>query len=373
MTGERPLRVLAYPAFKNRRVNPYNWLLSQALIARGVRVRECDRPRLLSGDDDIWHLHWPEGAARLNGDSSLVGAFRAGGLILMLRWGRWRGKRIVWTVHNLESHERRHPRLEAWFWTTFSRLVDGFIALSDHGARAVRERFVALRNAPGFVIPHGHYRDVYPGTVSRSEARQALNIGPGTRVLAYLGQIRPYKNVGPLITEFRGLPDPDLLLLVGGSPINAQLADELREAAGDDTRIRLDLRFLPDDDIQRYVSASDLVALPYRDILNSGSAILALSLNRPVLVPRTGAFGELQMLVGRDWVYTYDGALAASHIEDALGRVIGSARAAVAPLQTMDWDHIARATVDAYTAILNRGPALRDTPIPASGLGISRR
>jgi beta-1,4-mannosyltransferase len=352
----RPLRVLAQPAFKNRCLNPYNWLLSHALEARGVHVREFSRELLLTGDDDIWHLHWPEGTVRLNGSSSRAAALRAAALIVLLRWARWRGKRIVWTVHNLGSHERKHPRLEARFWSAYTQLVDGFIALSDYGERAVRARFPALRRVPGFVIPHGHYRDVYTDPLSHPAARERLGLASGARITVYVGQIRQYKNVSTLITEFRRLGDPDAMLLIAGSPVDEQLAGELRRASDGDTRIRLALRLLSEDELQGYVSAADLVVLPYRETLNSGSAVLALSLNRPILVPRIGALGELQSLVGREWVCTYDGELTASRLQEALRWAIESTRAPVAPLHTMEWGRIACATAAAYTDILASCP-----------------
>jgi glycosyltransferase involved in cell wall biosynthesis len=349
----RPLRVLAHPALKNSRRNPYNWLLTRALLSRGVSVRELTPLRLLTGDDDIWHLHWPEGIAHLNKGSWLFAAMRAAGLVLLLRWGRWRGKRIVWTVHNLGSHEQLHRRIEARFWHSFTELVDGFISLSEQGAHAARERFPTLRNAVGFVVPHGHYRDVFPATVSKTEARQVLRIDPHVRVIAYIGQIRPYKNVPLLISAFRKLVGADVLLLIAGSPLNEQLARELREAAADAPRVRVELKFLSNNEIQHYVSASDLIVLPYREILNSGTAVLALSLNRPVLVPRLGGLAELQALVGKDWVCTYDGPLTAVHLERAVQWAVSSARSDTAPLQTLDWNHIAAATIDAYGSLIN--------------------
>ncbi len=351
--GSRPLRVLAHPALRNSRRNPYTWLLTRALLLRGVSVRELTLPRLLTGDEDIWHFHWPEGIAHLNKENWLFASIRAAGLVLLLRWGRWRGKRILWTVHNLGSHEQRHPRLEARFWSSFTELVDGFISLSEHGVHAARERFPALRDAVGFVVPHGHYRDVFPATVSKTEARRVLRIDPHVRVVAYIGQIRPYKNVPLLITAFRQLVGADVLLLIAGSPLNAQLARELRAAAADEPRVRLDLKFLSNDEIQHYVSASDLIVLPYREILNSGTAVLALSLNRPVLLPRLGGLAELQALVGKDWVYTYDGPLTATHLERAVQCAVSSAGPDIAPLQRLDWNHIAAATIDAYGSLMN--------------------
>ena len=66
-----------------------------------------------------------------------------------------------------------------------------------------------------------------------------------------------------------------------------------------------------------YLPATDLVVLPYRDILNSGSAVLALSFDRPVLVPRRGSLGDLQNHVGRQWVRTYEGDIGAAELEAA--------------------------------------------------------
>ena len=57
--------------------------------------------------------------------------------------------------------------------------------------------------------------------------------------------------------------------------------------------------------------------LPFSDIMHSGSAMLALSFNRPVLVPARGSLPELQMRVGSEWVRTYDGELTAAILKDA--------------------------------------------------------
>jgi beta-1,4-mannosyltransferase len=350
-----PLRVLARPAFRTRSRNPYNWLLYTHIAKVGVEVYECSRARLLAGHYDLWHLHWPEQA--LNAPNIGRAVWRTAGLLALLRWMRWHGTKVVWTIHNLQAHEDRYPRLERWFWRSFTAQLDGHISLSCAGQEFAHERFPSLRNAPGFVIPHGHYRDLYPVPISQQAAREALGIQSAARVAAFVGQIRPYKNVRVLITEFQRIADADVILLIGGSPLDSQLRSELCKAARDDARVRLDLRFLSDAEIQVYVSAADMVVLPYREVLNSGSAVLALSLNRPILVPKAVAFAELQASVGAEWVSMYEGGLTASRLEQAFRWAIGLARAPTAPLQTMDWDRIADATVEAYTSILKLDPA----------------
>ena len=59
--------------------------------------------------------------------------------------------------------------------------------------------------------------------------------------------------------------------------------------------------------------------LPYRQVTNSGSAVLALSARRPILGPRMGSLPEVQQLVGEDWVRLYEGSLSHTHLAEAIG------------------------------------------------------
>ena len=80
----------------------------------------------------------------------------------------------------------------------------------------------------------------------------------------------------------------------------------------------LDLAFQSDAAIASWLRAADLVVLPYRAIQNSGSAMLALSADRPVVVPALGAMRELQAAVGEDWVRCYEGDFDADELERSI-------------------------------------------------------
>lgn len=346
----RPLRILGQPAFRNRGTNPYNWLLYTHLVSAGVEVDEFSWPRVLHGTYDVWHLHWPESYP--NKHSHALALKQSAGLLALLRWARARGTKVVWTVHNLRHHDAIHPRLERWFWRHFLPAVDGYISLSGEGRALASGRFSPLRRRPGFVVPHGHYRPCYPNRIDKFEARRQLHIPPDATVLAFVGQIREYKDVPRLITTFRQLPDASLLLLVAGQPSTEALATALRRAADGDRRIGLHPEFLPDDQIQLYLNASDLVVLPYRDVLNSGSALLALSFDRPVLVPGKGALRELQRQVGPAWVRTYPDELTPGELARAARWAMTSPREGRAPLDAFSWEGIAGATIRAYERVL---------------------
>ena len=68
-------------------------------------------------------------------------------------------------------------------------------------------------------------------------------------------------------------------------------------------RVVLHAGYIPDDELQVYLLASDVVAAPYLEILSSGTAMLALSFGRPMVAPRRGF---LKDVITRDCGLLYD-------------------------------------------------------------------
>ena len=371
--ASRGLVVEAEPAFRTAHANPYNARLATTMQEQGATVRDLSYLRLLTRRIDVVHLHWPE-LTFLTGRSWRVLArlalFRAA-----LRVARRRGgTKLVWTVHNVASHEQRAtPRLRALHRRLLVEEVDGLLSLTEGGLAAARAAFPEFAQTPGVVTPHGHYREDYDMSVSRAAARAELGIDRDVTLVVSVGMIRAYKNVPDLVRTVAASGDDALRLAVAGRPASAGLADEIRSAASEDPRITLDLAFQSDAAIAAWLRAADLVALPYRAIQNSGSAILALSADRPVVVPSLGAMRELQALVGPDWVRCYDGAFDGAELARSLAWA-RSERPEHAPLDRLDWDDIARSTLAYYQELRNgarpaaaRGDArhLPDTAAPS--------
>jgi glycosyltransferase involved in cell wall biosynthesis len=345
------MTVLAWPAFENKTGNPYTRLLYEAVQGLGVTVEDFTVGRALRGGYDLWHVHWPDDFLSYPSPWTAL-AYVAAELVLMAQ-ARARGARIVWTIHDLGPHESPHPWLERLFWPLFLPLVDGYITLSEHARTAARRRFPALRDVPGRVVPHGHYRPAYPTPPPRARAREEWDLPPNGPVLAYVGRIRPYKNVERLLTTFRAWDREEAHLVVAGNPSSEALADRVRSAAGPAPRVHLALRFLPDAEMASVLAAADLVVLPYEDILHSGTALLALSFDRPVLVPAEGAMGELRAQVGPEWVYTFEGPLRPETLTDALHAARSDQRADRAPLDDLSWGPLAEETVALYDDVLS--------------------
>jgi beta-1,4-mannosyltransferase len=324
-------------------------LLYSNMRRLGVVIEPFTLRRALTCKYDVFHLHWPEYYLGTSPLKALVGTL---GLLFCIAWLRFRGTRIVWTAHNLHSHNNRYPRIERQFWRVLTPMFDGYIALSESSARMVREQFPALRKTPFAVIPHGDYRSSYPATISVAEARDRLGIPSGQTIVQFFGGINPYKNVPHLIEMFRRAAVPESMLVIAGRPSSEEVERQVRSAAGDDRRIQLHLRRVPEDEVQVFFKAADLVVLPFLEILNSGSAILALSFDKPVLVPNAGSLPELQAQVGSDWVRTFSGQLSSEELGSAISWSRNKTRALQVNLAPFAWPSIARDTLSLYERLI---------------------
>lgn len=348
----RPIRVMAWPAFANRLENPYNALLYSALRDLNVEVVEFSVQRLMFGPRaDILHLHWAP-TNRIRGEKRAVVKRTSSEMLWLLALARRRGMKVVWTAHNVTAHDKlEHPDLEAKYWPRVADHLSAIISLSKAGTNVIRDRHAPLATVPAFVSRHGNYRGAYPRNLGRDKARDTLGIPADAKVLSFVGQVRPYKNLPALLRAFSKMEDPSAVLLIAGKLKLYDRTAEFEELVAGDLRVKVFREFVPGDKVQLYLEAADLVVLPFRETLNSGSAILGLSFDRPVLVPGHASLAELAREIGEDWIMTYDGNLTSDILVRSLDRSL-SMRGAIAPLESLEWPLIARQTRDIYRSLL---------------------
>lgn len=345
------MKVIAWPAFKTRYANPYTWLLYSHMPGT-VSVSEFSLKLLLRERFDVFHLHWPVETLVRHPNIWMARA-RVLAFWLLLKLSKWRGTKIVWTIHDEKPHVVLHQKLADWITGQLVTQTDGYINLCEAGKRAVKKSLPGLGNTPGAVVRHGHYRGCYPNKMSREAARSQLGLTPNTTTLLYLGYISPYKNVPHLIKTFHELPvsDQPVTLLIAGKPDNQALKQAVLEAVGDADNVQLHLRFIQDEELQVFFKAADLVVLPFQEILNSGSLLLALSFNRAVLAPKLGAVTDMQDEVGKRWVKTYEGAFTAEVLRAAMREALPVSEEV--PMGELEWSEIAQQTVNSYKTLID--------------------
>ncbi len=353
-----PTRAILLPSYK---WNPYQRLLAGALREVGVEasaVHEWPRRApllgawLQQGRPDVVHIHWIH---------EFLGGSKGRPSARTVRWFDWqlrllkaRGVHIVWTVHNLKGHESAGVDAnDAAAHRTIIERADAIILHCEYAREALVEMY---RPSPAaqermHVLAHGSYLRQYDVDLDQAAARRALGLTEAGTVFAFVGSIRGYKNVGELLDAFMRVDElaPEDRLLIAGKPLPRKSGRKLEKLALEDKRIVLELDRLPEDELTRVLRAADAVVLPFRDILTSGSAILALSHGRPVIAP---AMGCLPGTLPADATFLYDpdadGALAEAMRAAKAADLGAMGRRARAYAETIDWEPIARQTAALY-------------------------
>ena len=335
--------------------NPYQKLLIEQLVKLGVQIEAgSSSSSLMTGKVDILHLHWLHSFfAAPNTLKSLINTLK---FIGKLVWLRLTGVKIVWTAHNLKDHENRYPFLDRICTTLVAKLAHAIIAHCQ-AAKCEIVTTLKLKNPDKiFVVPHGNYSGYYENKIERLEARRILGIPNSRFVFLFLGWIRPYKGVFDLLAAFKQLHSQELQLVLAGKTLNDdELTTQMRQKTAGHDNIKFIPGFVPDDQIQVYLNACDVVVFPYRDVLTSGAAILAMSFGKTCIAPRMGC---IQEILDDSGAFLYD-----PDVEAGLFEAMNNAWQNSPDLLRMgehnqkladqwSWDIIAAKTLDVYLQCL---------------------
>jgi beta-1,4-mannosyltransferase len=347
------ISVLMMPDY--RRDNPYQELLSRAIEAHGCRVsfpngyrRVLPLARAVHDEagTQVLHLHWT--GPYVKGTTRPVFLGYMAKFLADLAAVRMAGCRIVWTLHNLVPHEARFPRLEIAARKAICRVASRVIVHGEAGREEAQRRFACPAERIS-AIPHGHYRNVYGGSLAPSVARERLGLETFPRVALFFGFLRPYKGLELLFRAWRRLDARDAVLVVAGQSLDPMYTRNLKRLTEGSPRIRLVDRFIADCEVPAFLSAADFVVLPFDRVQTSGSVVLAMSYGRPIVAPRLGELPE--MLMGAD-----DLLFTAGDEDSLLGQLRRAesldlsdlARRTTVACDRLDWHHIGAATADVY-------------------------
>ncbi len=374
----RALRVLVVSPIGTA-INPYIGLFCEGLKAAGADVRLCSR--LAAADltagarPDVIHLHWLERydlppailARSLHGARDLPrrglrrvleGSLNARWVYQLRRWLRLRrlfgllerfqqqGGRVAFTSHNLEPHEETGPA-DRWGIARLIHQAD-IIHVHDAGTAALLDERFGRRHGVA-VIPHGHYLSAYPNEIGRAAARSRLGLPTDAFVFVTLGLLRPYKGLEDLVPAFRAQQGEGVCLVLAGQAEAPAYVEKLKALIGEDPRIHLRPGLVPQDMVQLYLNAADVVVLPYRRITTSGAALLAFSFGRPIVAPAIGAFPHL---IGGQRGILYD-----PRQQDGLASALAQARQTdwrnaeeeiMRWVRQFDWQEIGARMLEAY-------------------------
>jgi glycosyltransferase involved in cell wall biosynthesis len=210
------------------------------------------------------------------------------------------GKRVVLTAHNVNI--RKRDNCDSWF----NRLsLRAQYYLADHifvHTERMKSELLADFGVPDTkisVIPFGINNTVPNSSMTTIDAKRMLGVRGSDKVMLCFGQIAPYKGLEYLIDAFSELAkrDESYRLIIAGKvkPGQTEYWNEIRRKIDDSVfqdQIVVRIEHIPDEEVELYFKAADVLIVPYLNIFQSGVPFLAYSFGLPVIATDVGSLRE---------------------------------------------------------------------------------
>jgi len=293
---------------------------------------------------------------------------------LLMLYYKLLGKKVVLTAHNINAGKRDSN--DSWLnrltLRIQYRLTDHFfVHTSKMKTELVADFHVPERNVT--LIPFGINNALPDRGLTRAEARQQLGIGDADNTILFFGNLGPYKGVDLLVSAFQRIAatNAKYRLIIAGKPRGgcekyvAGIEEAIRNS-GIQSQVQLRIGFVPDDRLEAYFKAADLLALPYRFISQSAVLFMAYSFGLPVVATDVGCFSEDVIEARTGFVCKPDDPVA---LADAIERYFASDL-----YQSLDkrrqeirdyanerysWEKVSELTLNAYKGLLQDQEPIR--------------
>ena len=239
------------------------------------------------------HLHWIEGYSGLSAKNIFLCIFKFFLFIIDTLVAKFILKvKIVWTIHNLYSHEIYFPKIEKISRKYFSRMSNAIICHCSDAKKLLQKEFSVVQDKI-YIVNIGNYQNSYKNEITLEKARQSLKYKKEDFIFLIFGPLRPYKGILNLIKNFNELETiQHAKLLIVGKPESSLFKKHIEKAVIDNKNINLICRFIPDDEIQIFMNASDLSVFSYNKILTSAGILLAMNFRKAIIAPKLGCIPE---------------------------------------------------------------------------------
>jgi len=197
--------------------------------------------------------------------------------------------KVIILCHNISPHEG--SPLDKTLTRFLFKTADGFVIQSKAGTDDL------LR-----IIPHAKYAynphpiyDIFGTPQKKSTARKTLNLDPHEPIILYFGYVREYKGLEYLIEAFPTIYQQTggQLLIVGEFYKNKKKYLQLIAANGIQDKVVVLDKYIPNELVNIYFSAADILVLPYVSATQSGITQIALSYGLPCVVTNVGGLPEV--------------------------------------------------------------------------------
>jgi D-inositol-3-phosphate glycosyltransferase len=198
--------------------------------------------------------------------------------------------KVICIIDNIIPHEKRPGDLQLTRY--FIKPVHAFVGMSQLTLDDLKQ-FDTVK--PRLYNPHPLF-DNFGKAVSKTQAKQQLNLDPAYDYLLFFGFIRDYKGLDWLLEAFaddRFRKFKLKLIIAGEYYVDAAPYQALIEKLKLENLVIQKNDFIQNEEVASYFSAADMVVQPYKDATQSGVTQIAYHFDKPMLVTKVGGLPEM--------------------------------------------------------------------------------
>jgi glycosyltransferase involved in cell wall biosynthesis len=218
---------------------------------------------------------------------------------VLMAYYRLLGKKVVFTAHNVNTAKR--DAADSFLNRLSLKIQYGLCHRIFVHTRKMKEEMVAEFPMPAekvVVIPFGINNTLPNSGMTREKAREVLGLDQQRKTILFFGNIAPYKGLEHLVRALVDVSrnDPNICVLVAGrtkgAPEYWESVQREITSNGLNDKIILRTEYIPDEQVEGYFKAADVLVLPYVSIFQSGVLSLGYSFGLPVIAADVGSLKE---------------------------------------------------------------------------------
>ncbi|MGQ7870055.1 glycosyltransferase [Sunxiuqinia sp. sy24] len=198
--------------------------------------------------------------------------------------------KVICLADNIVPHEKRPG--DQLLTSYFMKSIDGMVAMSQS---VINDIDLFNPKLPRALCPHPLF-DNFGNKLEQSKAKSLLQLEPKTSYLLFFGFIREYKGLDILLKAFADerLQKLAVKLIVAGEFYTKPepYLEMLSELKLND-RVLLHTDFIPNEKVNQYFSAADLIVQPYKSATQSGVTQIGYHFEKAMLVTNVGGLSEI--------------------------------------------------------------------------------
>jgi D-inositol-3-phosphate glycosyltransferase len=244
-------------------INPFSWLK----VARQVRKENADL---------IISRFWIP--------------FMGPSLGSIMKWSKNKKTKVISIVDNAIPHESRPG--DKVLTKYFVNNSDAFMTLSQEVKKDLRT--FEYRKEIWFT-PHPLY-DHYGDLLDTQLAKTKLNLDTSKKYILFFGLIREYKGLDLLLEAYAStneIHDSVEIIIAGEYYDKRDKYDQMITELGIENKIHQSEGFIPDEEVNQYFSAADVIIQPYKTATQSGVTQVAYHFEKPMIITDVGGLAEI--------------------------------------------------------------------------------